>query len=98
MQRLDARDAGFAAAFTALVEARRESDAGVASDVAAIIADVRARGDAALFELTAKFDRIDLATTGIEVSAADIAAGDQIITTFTRVFERWKSKSNPPAV
>ncbi|TFU00291.1 histidinol dehydrogenase [Polymorphobacter arshaanensis] len=74
MQRLDARDAGFAAAFTALVEARRESDAGVANDVAAIIADVRARGDAALFELTAKFDRIDLATSGIEVSVTEIAA------------------------
>ena len=74
MQRLDARDAGFAAAFTALVEARRESDADVAADVAAIIADVRTRGDAALFALTAKFDRIDLAATGIEVSAADIAA------------------------
>ena len=74
MQRLDAQGAGFAAAFTALVEARRESDAGVAADVAAIIADVRARGDAALFELTAKFDRIDLAAVGIEVSKAEIAA------------------------
>jgi len=74
VQRLDARDAGFAAAFTALVEARRESQPQVAADVAAIIADVRARGDDALFALTAKFDRIDLGTTGIAVSAAEIAA------------------------
>ncbi|MGL4542210.1 MAG: histidinol dehydrogenase, partial [Polymorphobacter sp.] len=74
MQRLDARGPGFDAAFTALVEARRESDAGVATDVAAIIANVRSRGDAALFELTVKFDRIDLAVTGIEVSGSEIAA------------------------
>ena len=74
MQRLDAQAPGFAAAFAALVAARRESDAGVSADVAAIIADVRARGDAALFELTQRFDRIDLGTVGIEVPRAEIAA------------------------
>ena len=74
MQRLDAGDPGFAAAFAAIVAARRESDAGVSGDVAAIIADVRARGDAALAELTRRFDRIDLAELGIEVSRAEIAA------------------------
>ena len=57
MQRLVTSDAGFAAAFAGLVDDRRESDADVARDVAAIIADVRARGDAALAEYTAKFDR-----------------------------------------
>ncbi len=74
MLRLDAHAPGFAAAFTALVAARRESDAGVAAGVAAIIADVRARGDAAVAELTARFDRIDLGAVGIEVSRAEIAA------------------------
>ena len=58
--RLDTRDPGFAAAFEALVNDRRESDAGVSRDVSAIIADVRARGDVAVAELTAKFDRFDL--------------------------------------
>ncbi len=72
--RLDARASEFAQQFKALVDARRESDAGVASDVAAIIADVRARGDAAVTELTAKFDHIDLAATGVEVTRAEIAA------------------------
>ena len=72
--RLDAGAAGFATAFKALVEARRESDAGVSADVAAIIADVRARGDAAVVELTQRFDRIDLAQVGIEVAPAEIAA------------------------
>jgi histidinol dehydrogenase len=57
MLRLTTSDPGFAAAFAKLVDDRRESDAGVASDVAAIIADVRARGDAALADYTARFDR-----------------------------------------
>lgn len=57
MQRLSSADPGFAEAFARLVEDRRESDADVARDVAAILARVRAEGDAALAELTAKFDR-----------------------------------------
>lgn len=56
MQRLHSRNGGFAAAFAAVVNDRRESDAGVASDVAAIIAEVRARGDEALAEYTARYD------------------------------------------
>lgn len=57
---LDAADPGFAAGFDALVNARRESDADVSAAVAAIIADVRARGDAAVAELTLRYDRVDL--------------------------------------
>lgn len=60
MQRLHARDAGFADAFAAVVSDRRESDADVARDVAAILADVRARGDAALADYTARFDGHEL--------------------------------------
>jgi histidinol dehydrogenase len=73
-QRLDARDAGFAAAFAALVANRRESDADVSADVAAIIAAVRARGDAAVAELTAKFDRVDLAIQGWRIPASALDA------------------------
>ncbi|WP_420381560.1 histidinol dehydrogenase [Novosphingobium sp.] len=62
MLRLIASDPGFAAAFGAMVDDRRESDAGVARDVTAIIADVRARGDAALSEYTTRFDRFTPAT------------------------------------
>lgn len=72
--RLDTREPGFAHAFKALVDARRESDAGVATAVATIIADVRARGDVAVAELTAKFDRVDLAATGFAIPPAEIAA------------------------
>lgn len=60
MQRLATRDAGFAAAFAAVVSDRRESDADVARDVSAILTDVRARGDAALADYTARFDGHDL--------------------------------------
>ena len=62
MRRLDSRDPGFAEAFAAIVADRRESDAGVGRDVSAILADVRARGDAALVDYTAKFDRWTLAS------------------------------------
>ncbi|WP_353226457.1 histidinol dehydrogenase [Novosphingobium sp.] len=57
MLRLHSSDPDFALAFAKLVDDRRESDADVARDVAGIIADVRTRGDAALAEYTARFDR-----------------------------------------
>lgn len=72
--RLDAGDPGFATAFTALVEARREADADVARDVRAIIASVRDEGDAALAAFTRKFDRHDLAETGWRIEAAECRA------------------------
>jgi histidinol dehydrogenase len=70
--RLDSRDAGFATRFAALVADRRDSGADVSADVARIIADVRARGDVAVAELTAKFDRVDLDTQGWEIPAAEL--------------------------
>ncbi len=72
--RLDASAPGFAAAFAALVADRRESDGDVSADVATIIADVRARGDAAVAELTARFDRVDLDAIGWEIPAATLDA------------------------
>ncbi len=73
-QRLDARDPGFAAAFAALVAARRDGDADVSRDVAEIIAAVRDRGDTAVAELTAKFDRVDLAVAGWEIPGDELDA------------------------
>jgi histidinol dehydrogenase len=73
-QRLDASDAGFAAAFAALVDAKRDDAADVSATVAAIISSVKARGDAAVAELTAKFDRVDLSAAGWEIPAADLDA------------------------
>ncbi|WP_137870015.1 histidinol dehydrogenase [Sphingopyxis sp. 2PD] len=74
MRRLDASDPGFAAAFDALVNDRRESDSDVSADVAAIIARVKSEGDIALAEYTAKFDRFDLDASGWGISKAECAA------------------------
>ncbi len=74
MLRLSTTDTGFTAAFDALVNGRREADGDVRDDVAAIIADVRARGDLALAELSAKFDRCDLDAAGWRIDRAACAA------------------------
>ncbi|OZA80179.1 MAG: histidinol dehydrogenase, partial [Azorhizobium sp. 39-67-5] len=72
--RLDTRAPGFAAAFSTFLDSKREASADVAAAVAEIIARVRADGDGALVDLSRTFDRVDLATLGIRVSAAEIAA------------------------
>ncbi len=72
--RLDTRAADFAGCFRQLLEAKREASEDVEQAVRAIIADVIARGDAALAELTKKFDRLDLDRVGMRVSAAEVAA------------------------
>jgi len=72
-QRLDIRDSGFEPAFQALLAAKRETAAEVDEAVQRIIEDVRARGDAALIELTKRFDGVDLGETGIQVGAEEIA-------------------------
>lgn len=71
--RLNTSDRDFDARFTAFVEARRGVDADVSRDVAAIIADVKARGDSAIAEYTARFDRFDLASTGWSVTKKERA-------------------------
>ena len=71
MIRLDIREAGFDAAFTALVNARREADADVSRDVAAIVARVRIEGDAALKDYTNRFDGHDLDSSGWEIGKAE---------------------------
>ena len=60
MQFLRSSDADFAQCFAALVDDRRESDADVASDVSAILRDVKARGDVALAHYSARFDGHEL--------------------------------------
>src|SRR5689334_15126092 len=72
--RLDARSPDFAAAFRQFLDAKREASADVEQAVRGIIAEVVARGDAALAELTAKFDRVDLGTIGLRVTAAELDA------------------------
>ena len=66
-RRLNATDKSFAADFEALLFAKREIEEDVALAVRGLIADVRARGDAALVELTNKFDRASIIGRGPEV-------------------------------
>ncbi|WP_163849243.1 histidinol dehydrogenase [Pseudooceanicola aestuarii] len=66
--------ADFEARFTALLGAKREDSPDVDDTVAAIIADVRARGDAAVLELTARFDRLELTAGTLAFSAQEIDA------------------------
>lgn len=73
-QFLSTTDPGFEAAFTTLLGAKREDAPDVDAAVAAIIADVRDRGDAALIELTAKFDRLELTPETLAFSKAEIEA------------------------
>ena len=76
-RRLATSDPGFAAAFAALVDDKRETAEDVDAAVAAILADVRARGDAAVIEATKRLDRLDLTPATMRVSAAEIAAAER---------------------
>lgn len=74
MQRLDSSDIGFADAFDALVNGRREADADVSSAVAQTIKDVRTHGDVTLAEMTQRFDGFDLNNAGWQIDAAQCKA------------------------
>ena len=71
--RLSASDAGFEDAFAAYINHGRDTAADVAGVVSEIVADVRARGDAAVAEYTQKFDRLDV-TGGLRIDPDLIAA------------------------
>ena len=71
---LNSSDIDFETAFAALLTAKREDSPDVDDAVAAIISDVRTRGDAAVLELTAKFDRLELSAEQMAFTPADIEA------------------------
>jgi histidinol dehydrogenase len=73
--RLATRDAEFEPAFRRLLEARRDTAADVDATVAAIIADVVRRGDAALVDYTRRFDGVELADCGLRLTRREIAEG-----------------------
>ena len=73
-QFISATDPDFASKFNALLTAKREDSPDVDDAVAAIIADVRARGDAAVLELTERFDRLKLTPEQLRISAEEIDA------------------------
>ena len=73
--RLEFQSANFAKEFDALLVGKREADSDVQDTVAAIIDDVREKGDSALLALTAKFDNLDVANVSdLAVSATELNA------------------------
>jgi histidinol dehydrogenase len=76
VRRLDMRAPDFAAQFEALLSAKREIEEDVAVSVRAILADVRARGDAALIELTQRFDRATVTAESLRLTDSEIAAAE----------------------
>lgn len=73
-QFLSTTDPDFEARFVELLSAKREDSPDVDDVVAKIIADVRARGDDAVLELTERFDRLKLDAADLRFSAEEIAA------------------------
>jgi len=73
--RLDRRAPDFAERFHAFLATKREASADVEAAARAIIADVAARGDRALIELTRRFDGFDLDQRWLKLSADEIDAG-----------------------
>jgi histidinol dehydrogenase len=71
---LTTADPDFESKFAAFLAGKREVSEDVEAVVRAIIAQVRKDGDKALVELTRRFDRLDLASTGIRVSGREIEA------------------------
>jgi histidinol dehydrogenase len=72
--RLTTSDADFETKFRTFLTQKREVSEDVDAQVRAILADVRRRGDAALVELTQRFDRFDVAALGLRIGADEIAA------------------------
>jgi histidinol dehydrogenase len=71
---LNADDASFEGDFTALLGIKREDSPDVDAVVTGIIADVRARGDGAVIDLTARFDRLTLTPDTMAFTPGEIAA------------------------
>ncbi|GLQ10926.1 histidinol dehydrogenase 1 [Devosia yakushimensis] len=70
--RLDSASSDFEQSFVALLGGKREASQEVGDVVAAIIADVRTRGDDAVVELTNKFDHTHFTAADLRISPEEI--------------------------
>jgi len=78
---IDIKDPGFAQKFDAILSRGEESGREVEQTVLDIIAAVRQRGDAAVLELTRRFDRLEAASLQeLEVTPAEIEAAFAAVT------------------
>ena len=69
--RLDASAPGFESEFSAFLGRNRDTDENVDRVVAGIVADVRARGDAAVVDYTARFDWAGVTAANMRISHAE---------------------------
>ena len=75
LRRLSTRSSGFDGELDGLTRYEAVEDSTVESAVRAIIADVRARGDAAVLEYTARFDRVNARSVAeLEVAKGELKA------------------------
>ena len=94
MKRLDTTAPDFESTFAALLDEARETTSRVDAAVAEIIATVRASGDAALIDTTARFDRwapadaAALRVTPAEIEAADASIRPELRTALNLAAER----------
>ncbi len=72
-RRLDAASADFQSRLSAILSEQREQGQDVVEIVRVIVDDVRQRGDLALREYTARFDKLDLDTVGLRVTQQEVA-------------------------
>lgn len=72
VHRLNATSDDFEAQFAAFLGTKREVSEDVNAAVADIIADVRARGDQALVDYTARFDRFDCTADSLRVRSGEV--------------------------
>jgi histidinol dehydrogenase len=81
VRRLATTQPDFEAEFERVLHWSAETDDAIEQRVAAILADVRSRGDAAVLEYTARFDALQVgAMAELELTQADFAAAFEAIT------------------
>ncbi|MBS1040576.1 histidinol dehydrogenase [Gluconobacter cerinus] len=79
MKRLDTLNASFEQDLASLLADRSSDERSVAEPVRAILADVRQRGDEALCDYTARFDRLTLPAEKLRISAEEIATQADLV-------------------
>ncbi|MBN9022563.1 MAG: histidinol dehydrogenase [Rhizobiales bacterium] len=77
--RLSRSDPDFESRFAALLGAKREVAEDVETAVRAIVDDVRRRGDAALLDYTARYDRLTLPADRLRIAAEEFAAAEAAV-------------------
>jgi histidinol dehydrogenase len=76
IKRLNSSDANFKETLMASLSLPSADDNAIDAVVAGILADVKARGDAAVLDYTKRFDRLSIANTAKSVADLEIARGD----------------------